>query len=470
MNHFSVSKSDSNPSHMPSVGSSTFRANSIIVHTELPLIFDAVGDEKSNRDTGVQGFMRRQLLKRFTQLEQGNLQLVELLGDRTVLSQVGDVDAPDLKSCIVVKNQEFFRRVLLGGTIGSAESYIDGQWACDDLTSLIRIMIRNLDRFKKLEKRWAWLKNAGNILHHRLRKNSIRGSRKNIRDHYDLGNDFYQLFLDPTLNYSSGIFAPDCLTDLTDTARSPSREEMESASINKMKIVCQKLQLGPKDHVLEIGTGWGGLAIYMAQNFGCRVTTTTISQQQHSKAVERVAAAGLSDQVSVLLKDYRELSGKFNKLVSIEMIEAVGHQYYDEFFSRCSNLLTNDGVMLLQAIAIGDQNYEYHKSHVDFIRRYVFPGGCLPSVVALARSASRVTEMRMLHQTDITPHYVKTLQHWRSEFMSKLEEVRSLGYEDAFIRLWHFYLCYCEAAFAERRVHNVHLIFAKPQCSIVPGS
>ena len=466
MNHFSLSK-PLDRGDQTSADCSKFPTESGFIQTELPLNCVVPGNETFfSTQIGNQGFWRNQLLKRLSQLEDADVQLIELLANRTATSQVGAGDQTDLKASVVVRDQDFFKRILLGGTIGSAESYIDGQWACDDLTTLIRIMIRNLDRFKKLEKGWAWLKNARYLLQHRFRRNSIHGSRKNIQDHYDLGNDFYELFLDPTLNYSSAIFAAECLGE---SLVVPGRQEMKSASIRKMELVCQKLQLGPKDHVLEIGTGWGGLAIYMAQNFGCCVTTTTISKQQHAKAVERVALAGLTDQVHVLLKDYRQLSGKFNKIVSIEMIEAVGHQYYDEFFSRCSNLLTDDGVMLLQAITIGEQNFEYHKNHVDFIRKYVFPGGCLPSVTALASSVSRVTEMRMLHQSDITPHYVKTLQHWRSQFMSRLEEVKSLGYEDTFIRLWHFYLCYCEAAFAERRVHNVHLMFAKPKCSLDPA-
>ena len=465
MNHFSLSKpidrGNENPPDSPS-DCSTFSIDSKVIQTQLPLKCSVSGDEISvSSQRSNRGFWRNQLLKRFRQLQDANVQLVELLENQISISQVGADEQSNLKATVVVKDQDFFKRILLGGTIGSAESYIDGQWASDDLTTLIRIMIRNLDRFKKLEKGWAWLKNVRYLFHHRWRRNSIHGSRKNIRDHYDLGNDFYELFLDPTLNYSSGIFEPGRLA-----AGVPERQEMEAASIRKMDLVCRKLQLGPKDHVLEIGTGWGGLAIYMAQHYGCRVTTTTISKQQHAKALERVAAAGLSDQVSILLKDYRELSGKFNKIVSIEMIEAVGHQYYDEFFSCCTKLLTDDGAMLLQAITMGEQNFEYHKKHVDFIRKYVFPGGCLPSVTALASSVARVTEMRMLHQADISPHYVKTLQHWRLQFMSNLENVRELGYEDSFVRLWHFYLCYCEAAFAERRVHNVHLLFAKSQCTL----
>ena len=229
-----------------------------------------------------------------------------------------------------------------------------------------------------------------------------------------------------------------------------------------MDTVCQKLQLSSLDHVLEIGTGWGAMAVHMASKYGCRVTTTTISQQQFDVACKRVTEAGLEDLVTVLLKDYRELDGKYGKLVSIEMIEAVGHQYYDQFFAKCNELLRDDGAMLLQAITIGEQNYEYHIRNVDFIGKYIFPGGSLPSISALSQSIGRVSRMRMIHQMDITPHYERTMLCWREKFFDRLDAIRALGYDEAFIRRWHFYLCYCEAAFAERRVHCTHLMFAKP--------
>lgn len=469
MNHFSKPKSGSGNQ---SVGAVEFSADGNVIIGELPLSWDAQADPKRSLDDsrGNHSFWRKELLKRFEHLSEANVNLVELDGSTSWTTQVGDPDQSDLRASVVISDQEFFKRILFGGTIGSAESYIDGQWVSDDLTTLIRIMIRNLDRFTSLERGWAWLKNAWYFLRHQSRRNSIDGSRKNIRDHYDLGNDFYELFLDPTMNYSCGIFASPSPSDLHADLHALDNAEMEAASIRKMDLVCQKLQLSSKDHVLEIGTGWGGLAIYMAKSYGCRVTTTTISQAQYAKATQRALAEGLADQVDVLLQDYRELSGKFNKIVSIEMIEAVGYQYYDEYFSRCSKLLTDDGVMLLQAITIGEQNYEHHRKHIDFIRKYVFPGGCLPSIAALLQSVGRVTNMRMLHQEDITPHYVITLRHWRRQFMSKLDEVRRLGYDDAFIRLWHFYLCYCEAAFSERRVHNVHLMFAKSNCPIDPST
>ena len=405
-------------------------------------------------------FFRKQIHSRFDNLIGGDLTVIDRHGSKSVEASAQCEDG--LQAKVLVGDDKFYRRIILGGTIGSAESYMDGEWVTDDLTSLIRIMIRNLDRFATLENGWARIKNSWHFLQHRFRKNSIEGSRKNIHDHYDLGNDFYRLFLDPTMSYSSGIFEV--------AADHDEPTSMYQASVRKMDHVCQKLRLNSLDHVLEIGTGWGGLAIHMAKHYGCRVTTTTISQSQFNYAVERVEQEGLGSQVTVLLQDYRNLEGKFNKIVSIEMIEAVGHQFYDAYFSRCSSLLDDQGVMLLQAITIGEQNFAKHIRQVDFIRRYVFPGGCLPSVTALASSVGRSTDMRMLHQEDITPHYVETLACWRNAFMAKLDQVRQLGYSESFIRLWHFYLCYCEAAFAERRVHNTHLIFAKPKTQIDPAA
>ena len=267
------------------------------------------------------------------------------------------------------------------------------------------------------------------------------------------------------MNYSSGIFQSNELDGL----KSDPMELMHSASLRKMDRICQKLELNSLDHVLEIGTGWGGLACHMAMNYGCRVTTTTISAAQHEIAVQRVRELGLEDKVTVLLKDYRELEGRFDKIVSVEMIEAVGHEYYDTFFAKCNSLLADNGVMLLQSITIGEQNYEYHIRHVDFIGKYIFPGGSLPSISALTRSAGRVSPMRMIRQDDLTPHYARTLELWRVEFMKRLDQVRQLGYDESFIRRWHFYLCYCEAAFHERRVHCTHIMFAKPRCTIDPA-
>ena len=443
----------------------------LVPKTELP-----IDSTKPCQSGSTDSWFRRMLFKRLNHLEGGRISVFENGTLSTVLKPNESSDARtsagnsnlssnELVASVVVADASFYRKIVFGGTIGSAESYIDGDWATDDLTGLIRIIIRNLKKLTLLEKTWARAKNGWYWFQHTFRHNSIKGSRRNIHEHYDLGNEFYELFLDPTMSYSSGIFAGQ---DLKQTKFNDAAEAMHRASRQKMKTVCEKLQLKSSNHILEIGTGWGGLAIYMAKNFGCRVTTTTISSEQFKYAREAIDAAGLSDQITILKQDYRDLTGQFDKIVSIEMIEAVGHQYFDQFFQKCSQLLTDSGLILLQAITMSEQNYAYHIRHVDFIRRYVFPGGCLPSIVALNQSVGRVTDMRALHTEDITEHYAQSLSCWRSEFCAKLDRVRELGYDESFIRLWHFYLCYCEAAFAERRVHLAHLVYAKPGCEIDP--
>ena len=372
------------------------------------------------------------------------------------------VESNPLHANVVINDSAAYRRMVLGSTLGAAESYIDGQWSSDDLTTLIRIMIRNLDVIQHVDRTWSRAKNVWNWGRHLLRRNTVAGSRQNIHDHYDLGNDFYKLFLDPSLSYSAAIFdeasrssellSPDCLHE---------------ASIRKLDVVREKLNVTASDHVLEIGTGWGAMAIHLASTTGCRVTTTTISQEQYRHAVQQVAEAGLVDQVTVLQQDYRELTGCYDKIVSIEMIEAVGHQYFDQFFATCSKLLRPGGKMLLQSILIAGQHYQSYIRRTDFIRRYVFPGGCLPSIAAIQQSVDRVTDFQMTDLADYSDDYAMTLSMWRKSFMSQLPEVRSLGYDQKFIRLWHFYLCYCEAAFRERRTNLAQIVFEKPAASPV---
>jgi cyclopropane-fatty-acyl-phospholipid synthase len=286
---------------------------------------------------------------------------------------------------------------------------------------------------------------------HFLRSNTEKGSRANIAAHYDLGNDFYELFLDESLTYSCGIFEQQDNTLL-------------EASLAKYDRICKKLQLTQEDHVIEIGSGWGGFAIYAAENYGCRITTTTISKAQYGLARERVHQAGVADRVDLLLQDYRNLRGTYDKLVSIEMIEAVGHQYLDTFFRACSSLLKEDGVMLLQAITIADQVFDRHKRSVDFIKRYIFPGSCIPSIAAMCRSIARATDLRLYHLEDITPHYARTLRCWRERFFANINKIRGLGYSDTFIRLWEYYLCYCEGGFTERYLGDVQMLLTKPRC------
>jgi len=438
----------------------------LVIDTELPLssksrdVYEDPG-ERSDQGVSKRGWAKRTVLGKLSQIEGGQI----LLNDAGQLIKLGQSDQEGLSVRLKVADGAFYRRTLLGGTIGAAESYIDGDWGTDNLTDLIRIMIRNMDGVSKMERTWAKARSWWHRMKHLRNKNTLSGSRKNIQQHYDLGNDFYSLFLDPTMNYSAGIFNatverqkfPHCESDL------------HGASLVKMDRICQKLDIQPTDDVIEIGTGWGGLAIFMAKNYGCSVTTTTISEQQHAYATAAIKAAGVEDHVRVLLKDYRELDGQFDKLVSVEMIEAVGHQYLDTYFAQCDQLLRPTGAMLIQAILIGEQSYRSYRNGVDFIRAYVFPGGCLPSAVTINQSIGRVTSMRMLDYEDMTEHYAETLRHWRRSFMGCLEDVGSQGFDEYFIRLWHFYLCYCEAAFAERRCQSVQMMFAKKLSPIDPA-
>lgn len=390
-------------------------------------------------------FARSKVFQTLEQFDNAHLVVEDPLGITEFGCEASSRDSFHLD----VRDCALYRRMLFGGVVGAAESYMDGQWTVEDLTGLIRAMVRNIESFQKFDYGWAGISRRLGRVAFRLRRNSRSGSRKNISEHYDLGNDFYQLFLDETMNYSSGIFPSDDAT-------------MYEASITKMDRVCQKLMLKPTDHLLEIGTGWGGLAIHAATHFGCRVTTTTISAEQYRMAVQRVEAAGLTDRVTVLNKDYRDLEGRFDKIVSIEMIEAVGAEYYDQFFGCCDKLLVDDGAMLLQAIIMNEQDYAGHLKSIDFIRKYIFPGGCLPSVSALSDSMRRKTRMRLTHLEEMTSHYVRTLQCWRERFMDNIEQVRELDFSETFIRKWMFYFCYCEAAFAERRTGSVQLMYAKP--------
>jgi cyclopropane-fatty-acyl-phospholipid synthase len=385
----------------------------------------------------------------------GELEFIEGAGSL----RVGElVPRRPLRAVVYVRSPRFYRQ-LLRGSVGLCESYMDGLWDCDDLVALTRIAALNvgaLDAARRVLspvlipiQRWArW-----------LARNTPGRSRKRIAAHYDLGNELFALFLDPTMMYSCALF------------ESP-EATLEQASVAKLERVCAKLELGPEDHVLEIGTGWGGFAVHAAQRHGCRVTTTTISREQHAFATERVREAGLEDRVSVLLADYRDRSldehgsagptGGFDKLVSIEMIEAVGWQYFGTFFRRCSELVADHGAMLLQAIVIDDRAYEVEKAGRSFINTHIFPGGCLPSSEIISRSVARVTDFHEVHLEDITAHYATTLEHWRTRFLAAGERLSELGYDERFRRLWELYLCYCEGGFRERRIRDIQLLLAKP--------
>lgn len=342
-----------------------------------------------------------------------------------------------------------YRQMLTGGSIGAGEAFIKGSWSSPAPVEVMRLFSVNLAVLDGMEagQSW-WVKLALKVAHH-LNRNTRKGSQVNIAAHYDLGNEFFQLFLDPSMMYSSALF-PDHVTSL------------EAASEFKLEELCQKLELRADDHLLEIGTGWGGMAIYAAQHFGCRVTTTTISREQYAYACARVKEAGLEDRITLLCEDYRNLTGKFDKLVSIEMIEAVGHEFYQHYFHTCSTLLKHDGKMVIQAITVPDQRYKAVRDSVDFIKRYIFPGGCLPCVAVIADHVANDTDLQIVHLRDITQDYAVTLAHWRQRFLANHSAVRALGFSDEFMRMWEFYLCYCEGGFRERIIGTVQLTLAKP--------
>ncbi|MDY7093851.1 MAG: cyclopropane-fatty-acyl-phospholipid synthase family protein [Acidobacteriota bacterium] len=426
------------------------------------------------------GLLRRAVLSRLRALEHGELIFLEgtqrhVFGQalsseepqvaREAPSAREDGDGLGLSATVQVQDPRFYRRLALGGALGAADAYMDGLWTTDDLTAVVRVLARNRAALDRLETGMARLSGPLQRLIHRLRDNTRTGSRRNISAHYDLGNDFYQLFLDETMMYSCAVFEQGALEESAGEA-DPERagEVLAHASRAKLDLICRKLELGPEDHVLEIGTGWGGFAVHAAEHYGCRVTTTTISRRQYEFAAERVRRAGLEDRVTILLEDYRDLQGRYDKLVSIEMIEAVGDRYLELFFRRCSELLKPEGMMLLQAITIADQAYHRYRRSVDFIQRYVFPGSCVPSVEAMSRCLARATDLRLFHLHDITPDYATTLRLWRRRFLDNLAKVRELGFGERFVRMWEYYLCYCEGGFQERVIGDVQMLLTKPLC------
>lgn len=387
---------------------------------------------------------RKFALDFISQLQHGDITVVE--GNQRL--RFGDEHA-SLKTVITVVDPAFYQKMVMAGSVGGGEAYINGWWRCDNLTALVRIFALNLTTLDKLDSAITRLGRPLLKLLNWRNRNSKAQAKKNIAAHYDLGNDMYRLFLDESMMYSSAVY-PDDSSDLA------------VAQQHKLQLICQRLQLKSSDHLLEIGTGWGSMAIYAAQHYGCKVTTTTISQQQYDYAKARIAALGLQDKITLLLNDYRDLAGQYDKLVSIEMIEAVGEEYLDTYFAKCASLLKADGLMVLQAITIVDQRYSQYVREVDFIKRYVFPGGCLPSVSRMTDAVSRKTDLVVRHLQDIGFDYARTLKDWCDNFMHARDRVHQLGYDDNFVRLWQFYLCYCEGGFRERATSAIHMVLAKP--------
>ncbi len=389
---------------------------------------------------------RRLVLKQLARLETGCLVLID--GEsRTTFGQA-QVSA-ELTARIEVRDNSFYADIAFAGSIGAGEAYMRGAWQCEDLVSLVRILLRNRHVLDDMEKGTAWFKTSIQRILHWVNRNTREGARRNIAAHYDLGNDFFALWLDESMMYSSAMFEH-------------AEQSLADAQRNRLDVVCRKLELKPGDHVIEIGTGWGGFAIHAAQNYGCRVTTTTISKRQYELAWRRVQQAGLQERVELLLEDYRDLDGSYDKLVSIEMIEAIGSDQYDTYFSQCSRLLKPGGRMLIQAITIADTQYDYAQKNVDFIQRYIFPGSCLPSLGVMTATIARVSDMVVTTIEDIGEDYALTLNHWRHNFFARIDEVIALGYPEQFIWMWEFYLCYCEGGFLEKAISDVHLTAEKP--------
>jgi cyclopropane-fatty-acyl-phospholipid synthase len=381
-----------------------------------------------------------------TRLEGASLTLRDAEGS-TRFGDDGDARGPH--AIVTVHDPSFYRACGLRGAVGASEAYIEGAWTTDDLTATVRAMARNQAALARLDGGTARVALPLFRLFAALHRNHRRGSRANVSAHYDLGNDMFEAFLDPGMTYSSAIFEQP-------------RATLEQAQEAKYDRLCRKLDLRGEDRVLEIGTGWGGFALHAARKYGCRVTTTTISREQYDVARARIADAGLTGRVEALLCDYRDLRGTFDKLVSIEMIEAVGHEYMRDYFRVISERLAPDGVCAMQAIVNPDQAFEASKTGVDFIRRYIFPGGHLPCVWSICDAVKNATDLRMTHLEDITPHYARTLELWRRNWKDGRERIRRLGYSERFLRMWEMYFAYCEGGFHERSIGVVQTVFEKP--------
>jgi cyclopropane-fatty-acyl-phospholipid synthase len=394
----------------------------------------------------VERLARRAVTAQLQDLEHGSL----VLRENGAIAEFGDGRGP--RAEIDVHNPRFYGAVAFGGHLGAAEAYAAGWWDASDLTALVRIFLRNRRALDGLERGWARLAQPLRKLLYGWRRNTRTGSRRNIEEHYDLGNDFFEEFLDPSLTYSCGIFEGPSST-------------LQDASLAKYDRICRKAGIKAGDHILEIGTGWGGFAIHAALEYGCHVTTTTISREQYALARKRVIAAGLADRVTVLQRDYRDLEGTFDKVVSIEMIEAIGHEQIGLFYEKCASLLRPDGAMVLQSITIQDRYYDQARRELDFIKRYIFPGSCIPSIGVLG-AAARDTDLRLVHAEDIGVHYAETLRRWQRNFRRNWDRIGAKGFSREFRRIWDFYFSYCEGGFLEGTLGDLQLVYAKPRATL----
>lgn len=404
-----------------------------------------IGTLEAGSGGGLDRWLRRRVLSRLGSLVEGRLTIRDVDGEY-LLGHPGD----ELHAIVSIRDLRFWRLMASGGSVGAAEAWMAKLWDSPDPVAVVRVLARNRQVLDEMETSAARVVNAGLSVWHAFNRNSLSGSRRNIAAHYDLGNDFFAAWLDEDMMYSSALYLEE-------------GETLEQAQTNKLERICRKLALAPEDHLLEIGTGWGGLAVHAARQYGCRVTSTTISREQYDHARERVRAAGLEDRVTLLMHDYRALEGRFDKIVSVEMIEAVGHQYLDTYLAKIDELLRPDGLALIQAITIEDYRYADALRQVDFIKRYIFPGAFIPSVSAIAQSMARASRLGLVELADFGASYARTLAAWRERFEARWEAIRALGFDETFRRRWLWYLAYCEGGFRERAISDVHLLLAGPR-------
>jgi len=395
-------------------------------------------------------FYEKVIIELLSKMNQGTLNLILPTGE---LVKIGN-GLNEIVATIEVKNNYFFKRCVLYGDIGFGEAYVDGDWETDNISNVIKWILLNVDNAPTASGSQAQafalnILKFFNTIYHKKRANSINGSRKNISEHYDLDNNFFGLFLDPTMTYSCAYFKKEGMS-------------LQEAQIEKYERLCEQLKLKPTDHVLEIGSGWGQNAIHIAKQYGCKVTTVTISEEQYKLTKERVEKEKLTDKINILLKDYRLIEGKFDKIVSIEMLEAVGHKFLEVYFKKCNDLLKKDGILAIQVITCPDSRYESLKNGVDWIQKHIFPGSLLPSVSSINKAINNTSDMTLVDLKDMGLHYARTLSAWQKEFNQQLSQVKKMGFDERFIRKWNYYFSYCEAAFEMRNIHVMQMVYARP--------
>jgi len=425
-------------------------SNQIIVNASqfsepesIPSIFSTVDEQLQaiSKSSMVDRFFRKKFIELFQKLEGGCIYVVDSFGT----TPVGDPNAK-LQCSLVIHDLNSYTQIALSGSNGSAQAYINGLWSADDLSKLVRIFVKNRAVLNQMESGLAKLAQFSFRLWNKFTRNTKDGSKKNIAAHYDLGNPFFRLFLDRRMMYSSALYE--------------AGDDLSKASDRKLKRICDALELKKEDHLIEIGSGWGGFACFAAHSVGCKVTTVTISQEQYNETLDRIKRHELEDLVTVKLQDYRDIEGQYDKLVSIEMIEAIGHQYLDTYFTKLNTLLKPNGKALIQAIVIDDNQYQRALKQVDYIKKYIFPGGFMPCYSVIINHASR-NRLMLEDLHDMGLSYAQTLRDWRKRFYDNIEHVNDQGYDSRFQRMWEFYFCYCEGAFDERAISVGQILFRK---------